>query len=45
VKNPRRKPKYYPAIHFLGTLSDLILGKKILIKYDDPGNQVVTIKI
>jgi len=43
VKKPRRKSKDPPIFHFLGKNYDLILGKEIPIKYDDPRNPVATI--
>jgi len=43
VKKPRRKPKDSPTAHLPGTLSDIILGKQIPIKYDDPRNLVVIV--
>ena len=45
LKRPGRKPKDPPTIHVLGKLSDLMLGKDIPVKYDDPGNLVLTIQI
>jgi len=44
-KRPRRKRKDPPTVHVVGTLSDLILGKQVLVKYEDPGSLVVTIQI
>ena len=38
LKRPGRKPKDPPTIHFLGKLSDLMLGKDAPVKYDDLGN-------
>lgn len=40
-----RKPKDPPTIHVIGKLVDLMLGKTILPKYEDPGNPVVTVLI
>lgn len=45
VKNPKRKPKDPPIFHVLGTLSDLILGEKVPVRYDKPRNPVVTIEV
>lgn len=45
VKKSARKVKTSPTIHVLGTLSDLFLGEEITIKYEDPGNPIVTIQI
>lgn len=40
-----RKPKDYPIVHAIWKLSNVILGKQILIKYGDFRNPVVTIQI
>ena len=44
-KKEVKKAKVAPTIHVVGTLSDLLLGKKAPIKYEDPGNPIVTVKI
>lgn len=44
-KKPRIKPKDPPIVHVSGTLSDLILGKQVPVKYDDPGNPIISIQI
>jgi hypothetical protein len=44
-KNPGRKTKNPSTVHVVGTLSDLILGKKEPVKYIDPGNPVVKVQI
>jgi len=44
-KNPGRKPKDPPTTHVVGTLSDLILGKHVPVKYDDLGNPIVNVQI
>jgi hypothetical protein len=44
-KKPERKTKNPSIVHVVGTLSDLILGKKELVKYIDPENPVVTVQI
>lgn len=36
VKKSGRKPKDSPTVHVLRKLFDLILGKQIPIKYDNP---------
>ena len=45
VRKPGRKPRDPPIIHVIGKLSELIMGKTLLAKYDDPRNPVVTIHI
>ena len=40
-----RKPRDPPTIHVIGKLSELIMGKTLLAKYDDPGNTIVTVQI
>ena len=45
LKRLGRKPKDPPTIHVIGKLSDLMLGKDTPVKYDDPGNPVLTIQI
>ena len=45
VRKPGRKPRDPPIVHVLGKLSDLIIGKIPLAKYNDPGNPTVTIQI
>jgi len=45
TKNPTRKIKVTPTIHVAKTLSDLLLCRDTLVKYEDPGNPIVTIKI
>lgn len=44
-KRLRRKRKDPHTVHVVGTLSDLILGRQVLVKYEDPGSPVVTIQI
>ena len=34
-----------PIVHVVGNLSDLLLGKELPVKYDDPGNPIVTVQI
>lgn len=34
-----------PTVHVVGTLSDLLLGKETLVKYEDLGSPIVTVQI
>ena len=45
VKKPCRKPKYHLKILLVGKLSELMMGKTPLAKYDYPRNPTVTIYI
>ena len=45
VKKPRRNIVNNPRVQVFGTLSDLLLGKETPIKYEDPGNPIVTVQI
>jgi hypothetical protein len=45
IKNPGRKPRDPLTVHVVGELSELMLGKTPPIKYGDPGNPTVTVKI
>jgi hypothetical protein len=45
VKRPGRKPRDPPTIQVLGKLSELMMGKTTLVKYDDHGNPTVTVHI
>ena len=45
VRKPGRKPRDPPIVHVLGKLSELIMGKTLLAKYDDLGNPIVTLQI
>ena len=45
VRKSGRKPRDPPTVHVLGKLSELIMGKTLLDKYDDPGNPTVTVQI
>ena len=40
-----RKEKTIPTVHVVGALSDLLLGKETSVKYEDPRNLTVTVKI
>jgi hypothetical protein len=44
-KKPERKTKNPSTVHMVGTLSDIILGKRDPIKYVEPGNLVVIVQI
>jgi hypothetical protein len=45
IRKPGRKPKYPLIVHVMGDLSELMLGKTPPIKYGDPRNPTVTVKI
>ena len=45
IRRPERKPRDPLTVHVVGDLSKLILGKTPPIKYGDPGNPKVTVKI
>lgn len=45
IKKPRRIITNNPTIQVVGTLSDLLSGRETLVKYEDPGNPIVTVKI
>lgn len=45
VKKPTRKATTSPTIDVVGILSDLRLGGESPIKYEDPGNPIVTVQI
>jgi hypothetical protein len=45
IRKPRRKTKYPLTVHVVGDLSEMMLGKTPPIKYGDPGNPTVTVKI
>lgn len=40
-----RKAKTSPTVHVVGTLSNLLLLGETPIKYEDPGNPIVTVQI
>lgn len=44
-KKPRIKLKYPRIVHIVGTLSNLILGKEVPVKYEDPKSLIVAIQI
>ena len=43
VRKLGRKPRDPPTFHVIGKPSELIMGKNILTKYDDPGKPTVTV--
>ena len=45
VKKPRRNAANNPRVQLVCTLSDLLSGKETPIKYEDPGNPIVTVQI
>ena len=45
IRKPGRKPKDPLIVHVVGDLSELMLGKTPPMKYGDPGNPIVTVKI
>ena len=44
-KKPRRRITNNPTIQVVGTLSDLLSRREAPVKYEDPGNPIVTVKI
>eukprot|EP00253_Pinus_taeda_P008534 PITA_08534 len=45
IKRLRRNTIDNPRVQVVGTLSDLLSGKETPIKYEDPGNPIVTVQI
>ena len=45
VKKPGRKPKDPPNVYVMGRLSKLLQGNTPLIKYGDPGNPTMIVRI
>ena len=45
IKKSRRNTNTNPRVQVVGTLSDLLSGKETPIKYEDPGNPIVTVQI
>ena len=45
VRKPRRRITNNPTVQVVGTLSDLLSGRETLVKYEDPGNPIVTVQI
>ena len=44
-KKPGKKKKDLITIHVMGKLSEIMLGKSILVKYGDLGNPILTVQI
>ena len=42
-KKPGKKSRDPLTIHVMGKLSDITLGNSIPVKYDDPGNPILTV--
>ena len=45
VRKPGQKPRDPPIVHVLGKIFELIMGKTLLDKYNDPRNPTVTMQI
>jgi len=45
IKKPKRRTTTNPTVQIVGTLSDLLSGMETPIKYEDPGNHIVTVQI
>ena len=45
IRKLGRKPSDPPTVHVKGKLSELIMGKTLLAKYDDIGNPTITVQI
>ena len=45
VRKPGRKPRDPPNVHVIGKLFELIMGKNLLAKYDDPGKPTIIVHI
>jgi len=45
IRNPNRRITTNPTIQVVGTLSDLLSGREVPVKYEDPGNPIVMVKI
>ena len=45
VTKPRRSPRDAPIVHVIGKLSELIMRKTLLAKYDDLGNPTIIVHI
>ena len=45
IKKPKRRTTTNPTVQVVGTLSELLLGMEAPVKYEDPGNPIVTVKI
>jgi len=45
IRKPKRRITTNPTVQVVGTLSDLLSGREAPVKYEDPGNPIVTVKI
>jgi len=45
IRKSRRNVTPNPRVQVVGILSDLLSGKETVVKYEDPGNPIVTIQI
>ena len=45
VRKPGRNPRDPPIVHVIGYLSELIMGKTLLAKYDYLGKPTITVHI
>jgi len=45
AKSSTRKIKVTPTVYVVGNLSNLLLGKEKLVKYEYPGNPIITVQI
>ena len=45
IKKPRRNITNNPRVQVVGTLSDLLSGRETPLKYEDPGNPIITVQI
>ena len=45
IKKPTRRIKNNPTVQVVGTLSDMLSGREAPVKYEDPGNPIVTVQI
>ena len=45
MKKPRRNITNNPRVQVVGTFSDLLSGRETPIKYEDPGNPIITVHI
>lgn len=45
INKSRRKPQDPPTIDVIRRLADVVLGKTILPRYDDPSNPVISVHI
>ena len=45
VKKPKKKSRDPLTIHVMGKLSDFMMGRSMPVKYEDPGNPILTVHI